>query len=186
MITIGSEEQRGTGREERFRRFYDDTLPGVYGYLLHRCGNSELALDLTQEVYLAAAEGLRRGDTVDDAHAWVTGIARHKLIDHVRRQARRRRIVEIVRLEQPDRIRRWGIDDATRWADPAEARLAAALARVPPAQRAALILRHIDDLTIADVAGHLERSVRATESLLVRGRRALAAAYEDEETSGER
>ena len=59
-------------------------------------------------------------------------------------------------------------------------RTIAALARLPDDQRVALILRYVDDLTVADVANELGRSVRATESLLVRARRTLRAVYAGE------
>ena len=45
-----------------FRRFYEDALPRVYGYLLHRCGGSaSVAEDLTQETFLAAVAELKKG-----------------------------------------------------------------------------------------------------------------------------
>lgn len=42
-----------------------------------------------------------------------------------------------------------------------------------PDQRTALALRYVEDLTVAEVALAMSRSVHATESLLVRARRAL-------------
>lgn len=42
-----------------------------------------------------------------------------------------------------------------------------------PDQRTALALRYVEDLTVAEVAVAMSRSVQATESLLVRARRAL-------------
>jgi RNA polymerase sigma-70 factor (ECF subfamily) len=40
------------------------------------------------------------------------------------------------------------------------------------------MLRYVDDLPVADVATALDRTVRATEALLVRARRAFRALYE--------
>jgi RNA polymerase sigma-70 factor (ECF subfamily) len=42
------------------------------------------------------------------------------------------------------------------------------------------MLRYLDDLSVAEVAGLLGKSVRATESLLVRARTALRAAYREQ------
>ena len=47
-------------------------------------------------------------------------------------------------------------------------------------QRAALVLFHLHDQPIAAVADQLERSVRATESLLVRARQRLRALVEED------
>ena len=74
---------------ESFRAFYDDALPRVYGYLLHRCGGSvTVAEDLTQETFLAAVAELKKSQQVRTPTAWIYGIARHKLLDHYRRQER--------------------------------------------------------------------------------------------------
>jgi RNA polymerase sigma-70 factor (ECF subfamily) len=54
------------------------------------------------------------------------------------------------------------------------------LGRLSDEHRAALILRYVDDLTVADVATQLRRSVAATESLLARARRHLARLVEED------
>ena len=60
----------------------------------------------------------------------------------------------------------------------------AALRCLPPQQRAALTLRYLDGLPVAEVAGHLGRSVHATETLLVRSRAALRRVYQEEGRHG--
>ena len=44
-----------------------------------------------------------------------------------------------------------------------------------------LTLRYLDDLPVPDVAALVDRSVHATEGLLVRARAAFRRAYGDEE-----
>jgi RNA polymerase sigma-70 factor (ECF subfamily) len=56
----------------------------------------------------------------------------------------------------------------------------AALQALRGQHRLALVLRYLDDLSVAEVARLLGKSVRATESLLVRARAALRAAYEEQ------
>ena len=46
-----------------------------------------------------------------------------------------------------------------------------------PHHRAALTLRYIDGLPVPEVAGLLDRTVHATEALLVRARNAFRVAY---------
>jgi len=155
---------------ESLRSFYGETLPAVYGYLLHRCGGSAAtAEDLTQETFLAAVAELRKGCEIDNPPAWVIGIARHKLLDHYRREARSERMVEL-----PDGD---GGDLPDDHDGEARDRTIAALALVPPAQRAALVLRHLDGYSVPEVAGLLGRSVEAVESLLARGRSSFRRAY---------
>jgi RNA polymerase sigma-70 factor (ECF subfamily) len=57
----------------------------------------------------------------------------------------------------------------------------AALGRLNAFQRAALTLRYLDGLPVADVAGHLGRSLHATETLLARSRTALRLVYREQE-----
>lgn len=57
-------------------------------------------------------------------------------------------------------------------------RAAATLAGLSPMHRAALTLRYVDDLRVPDVALLLGRSVEATETLLMRAKRAFRRAYE--------
>ena len=53
--------------------------------------------------------------------------------------------------------------------DDSDGRAITALAFVPGDQRIALVLRHVDGLSVPEVAAALGRSVEAAESLLARG-----------------
>ncbi len=160
--------------ESAFRAFYDRALPVVYGYLVRRCcGDQALAEDLAQTTFI---EVMRRRGSYDgrsDALTWVVGIARHKLVDSFRRQARdehRRMQLEIRELAVGTDDRPW------RQADDGE-QLAALLGRLPALQRAALVLHYADGLPVREVARRIGKSESATESLLTRGRVALRDAW---------
>ena len=148
-----------------FTAFYWSSLPRVYGYLLHRCaGNASTAEDLTQETYLAAARELKRGSVAHLSMPWLIGVARHKLIDHLRRQEREERKLSLVAQDGPE------ADAGQRWEEMSIDEARAALASLPTFQRTALMLRYLDDLPVPEVAAALGRSVHATESLLARAR----------------
>jgi RNA polymerase sigma-70 factor, ECF subfamily len=154
-----------------FLSFYDEALPHVYGYLSARCGQVLLAEDLTAETFLAAVDAVRRTPPAAVSIPWIIGVARHKLVDHWRRQARdERRLRQMAASEPPAE-------------DPWEAHLEADVAletlhALPPQYRAALTLRYLDDLPVAQVASLLGRSLHATEALLVRARISFRHAYE--------
>jgi len=159
-----------------FLAFYDDALPQVYGYLSARCGARVLAEDLTAETFLAAVDAVRRDNPPPVSMAWIIGVARHKLIDHWRRQAREERGLR-------------GISDPALPADPWDTHLDAVQARqtldaLAAQHRAALTLRYLDDLPVPEVAAVLGRTVHATEALLVRARAAFRQAYSREEADG--
>ena len=53
------------------------------------------------------------------------------------------------------------------------------LAELGAHHRAALTLRYLDGLPVAEVAEHLDRTVHATEALLVRARHAFRVRYDE-------
>ena len=158
----------------RLLALYDEALPQVYGYLLARCGQWAVAEDLTAETFLAAVDAVRAGPAPLST-GWLIGVARHKLVDHWRRQGREQRALSAAASpagSPPD--------------DPWDAQLDAlrareVLGRLGPHHRAALTLRYLDDLPVPQVASLLGRTVHATEALLVRARSAFRAAYRREE-----
>jgi RNA polymerase sigma-70 factor (ECF subfamily) len=156
---------------------YDRALPHVYGYLLSRCGQRAVAEDLTAETFLAAVDavrGVRHGPAATPAPlttGWLIGVARHKLSDHWRRQAREERSLRAVAAEP-------GPGSGDPWDETLDAVTArTVLGRLGPHHRAALTLRYVDDLPVPEVAAILGRTVHATEALLVRARSAFRAAY---------
>ena len=148
-----------------FLQLYDEALPHVYGYLARRCGNAATAEDLTAETFLAAVTASGIGHEVNVP--WLIGTARHKLVDHWRQAGRNRQLLEeLWETAEP-------VADSN---EPLDAlHVQAALARLLPHHRAALTLRYLDGLPVDQVAVLLERSLHATESLLMRAK----AAYRD-------
>jgi RNA polymerase sigma-70 factor (ECF subfamily) len=147
---------------------YDRALLEVYGYLVARCGQRSVAEELTSETLMAAVDAVRRGTTV--AVPWLIGVARHKLIDHWRQQAREERSLRAVGEEVSPEEDPWDVQlDAVR--------ARSALAQLGPHHRAALTLRYLDDLPVPEVAALLGRTVHATEALLVRAKSAFRRAY---------
>ena len=128
---------------------------------------STVAEDLTSETFLAAA-GQDRSVTI----GWLIGVARHKLVDHWRWQARQERLLHAVEGSPTEADDVW---DAAleRW------RAHEVLRALAPQHRAALTLRYLDGLAVPEAAAVLERSVAATEALLVRARREFRHIYEE-------
>ena len=153
-----------------FRSFYDRALPEVYGYLRARLSDPMRAEDVTQEVFMALVRQWPLPANIEDEVRFAVGIARHKLVDEYRRQDQQ--------VKRRQRYASQHIESAAwRTTAAAEVRVHWALAGVPASQRAALILRHVDDLPVKEVARILGKSVRATESLLARGNRTLRKAF---------
>jgi RNA polymerase sigma-70 factor (ECF subfamily) len=160
---------------EQLLGVFDRALAEVYGYLLHRCRTKPLAEDLTSETFLGALDSIRRGYRGEVTVAWLIGIARHKLADHWRREEREQRHLAAVAAEpvgphpsvevEPE----LGIE---------------VLSLLSANHRAALVLRHVDGLSVPEVATLLGRSVHSTETLLVRARAAFRSRYHEAREAG--
>jgi RNA polymerase sigma-70 factor (ECF subfamily) len=160
--------------ESMFRRWYDESLPHVYSYLLSRCGgDASAAKELTQEAFVEAVRKRTAFGGESDALAWVLGIAKHKLADHFRRLAREKR--RHLRLISSER----SLGMAVARFDSREA-VIAALAKLPAVQRAALTLHYLDQMPMREIADVLGKSESAVESLLARGRDNFRVSYEEQ------
>ena len=125
------------------------------------------AEDLVQETYLGVLRRLQAGERLDLSAGYLIVVCRSRFLDQLK--AERRRTARERRVMTP----------TSTSSEPADAAATTALADLPDAQRAALVLRYLDDLTVEAVARHLGRSVRATESLLARGRAAMRSILEE-------
>ena len=147
-------------------QLYDEALPHVYGYLVRRCDNAATAEDLTADTFLAALTASQTGSEVNVP--WLIGTARHKLVDHWRKSGRNQQLLEEL----------W--EDTEPHADsnePVDAlHVRDVLTQLLPHHRAALTLRYLDGLPVDQVAVLLERSLHATESLLMRAKTAYRRA----------
>ena len=168
---------------EGFSAFYRETLPKLYGYFVTRCGgNVAVAEDLTQETYLAFVRDVRAEREIASASAWLFGIARHKLVDHYRRQSR---LEAIGTPWEPDAAGDLPAPGPDAGAEASHERVMDALAHLPESQRIVVGLRYLDGRAMDEIAADLGKSIHAVESLLARARlnlkRHLIADHPEEE-----
>ena len=137
---------------------YDATFGEVFGYAARLTGDRRRAEDLVADAYLALVRAGRAGQVTSIGVGWLITAVRHRFIDGVRSADREVRRLRLVGQHSECRGRPW-------WA--CSRRL---LASLSDRERAALVLRYVDDLPVAEVAARLDVSVRAAESLLARAR----------------
>jgi RNA polymerase sigma-70 factor, ECF subfamily len=166
-MTEHAARSNGTDVRSDVAAFYDRSVREVYRYF-HRAtaGDRRLTEDLTQETFMACVRAA--GSNADAlTMPWLMGVARHKLVDHHRRQSREERKLSLVWSGQPDS------QVAPIAFDMTDAEALSALGRLSSQHRLVLVLRYLDDMSVGEVAAAISKSVRATESLLVRARQAL-------------
>lgn len=128
-------------------------------YLL--TGDVHLAEDLTQTALAKACRSWRRVSRSDNPEAYV----RRMLVNCNNDRFRKHRVAEALTAAPPERA---GSDEAVSWADERGA-LLAALAGLPPKQRAVVVLRYWEDLSEAEVAQTLGCSAGTVKSQASKG-----------------
>lgn len=162
----------------RFDALYRRYLARVYSYAYYELGDHHLAEDATEATFVSALTNLHRfeerarpadGEGASTFRVWLFQIARNEIAGERRRT--RRRPVEPI--------------GETIVADPLDVEAAAverdqareawrAVGRLPGERRQAMVLRFVDELSTAEIAGVLGRSEGAVRVLIHRALRSVA------------
>lgn len=148
----------------------------LFRYLVYLAGNRTLAEDLFQETWLRVLERGRQYDGKSPFETWLFAIARHLLIDTLRRKSP----ASLDALRDP-------AEGAALWEPPAadpsayellagreqEAQMAVAVAGVPAVYREVLMLRFQEDLGLEEIAAVVGAPLSTVKSRLYRGLSAL-------------
>lgn len=165
-----------TGREEEFRAYVAVARPRlVRTATLLTAGDSHLAEDLVQTALTRLFLAWPRIRTLDGPDAYVRRTLVNALIDERRRPFRRRESSHADLPEPPG-------DDQPIGGNETLADLQHALATLPPGMRAAVVFRHVYDLSVADTAAALGCSEGNVKSQTARGLDRLRATLSASET----
>ena len=177
--------RRAAARDEgAWRTIYERTRQRLFALLAYHTGNREEALELLQEVYLHAFQGLARYRGEGPLEAWLAIMAIRRARDWKRKVVRKRRHgaddAELVR--DLDESAPRGPDPS---AHPLRLVLDRALAALPERQRSAFLLREVEDLSFRDVAEALGVNEATARVHHLRARRMLQELLKDEPGAGD-
>lgn len=163
----------------RFDALYRRYLAQVYSYAYYELGDHHAAEDATERTFLAALTNLARfeerarpadGEGASTFRVWLFRIARN-VVANERRTARRRptqAIPDTAVIADPLDVE----DDLVRREDASSAWRA--VGRLAGDRRRALVLRFVDEMSTAEIAGVLGRSEGAVRVLIHRALRSVA------------
>lgn len=152
-------------REHPLTSIYKQHVDRIYRYHLARTENVEDAQDLTAETFHAALESFTSFDPAQGSvAAWLTGIARHKLVDHFRRSQRTLAVFQVE--DQPDPTAR--PEEASAY-QLQLAQVSTALRNLPADRAEALSLHFFAGLSLSETAQVMHRSDQAVKKLIHRG-----------------
>ncbi len=168
------------GDAEAFGLIYERYVDQVYRFLYVRVGNVQLAEDLTSETFVRA---LRRIDSFSwqgrDIAAWFITIARNLIMDNAKSARYRLEVSTADMLDADQRADAAPEEEVlTRVRD---ARLVDAIKTLKPEQAECLVLRFLQELSLAETAEVLGKSEGAVKQLQLRAVRALRKELEGEQ-----
>jgi RNA polymerase sigma-70 factor (ECF subfamily) len=160
------------GEPAAVRELLDTVGPVVYGFVFARVGGDEAAAeDIVQETFVEAIRSAAtfRGDAA--LSSWCCAIARRRLARHYESE-RRAAVVRSGLHAVPAAVPAATADVERR------DEMVRALGRLPSLHRQVLVLKYLDDLSVAEIAGQLGRTPVQVQSLLQRARDGLRGELE--------
>ena len=152
-----------------FDAFYASTAASLVRQLHAFTGDLGEAQDCVQEAYARAWQRWPQVREYDGPAAWVRQVACRLAVSRFRR-------VQVGRGLLPR-------STAVPEIDPTRVALVAALKQIPEAQRLAIVLHHVADLSVEQVAAETGVPVGTVKARLSRGRAALAQLLSDSENA---
>ena len=152
------------GDADAANEFFDRYAARIRRFIAQSLGAEKSeADDLLQETFIALAEALPffRGDS--SLFTFACAIAHRKVLSFVRTNARRARLMRVAAIVAPQPQRDVG---SHRDFD-------SALMQLPSEYREALVLKYVEDISVAEIARVLAVSEHAVESRLARARKLL-------------
>ena len=151
----------------RFGELYEENFYRVYAYVARRVGDRQEAEDLTADVFREALAGIGKFEWRDVPFgAWLLGIAVRIIADYFRRAGRE--AGNPAAHPEP-----FSTDDVER-----SAMLFQLVERLPEAQFRVIYMRFVEQKSIREIAGVLERSEGAVKQLQLRAIENLRAQME--------
>ncbi|GAA0497845.1 RNA polymerase sigma factor [Deinococcus depolymerans] len=168
-------ERLTAGEERAWFEFVQEYEGRMYGYLYRLEGNSEDALDLTQEVFYRAWRSIRTFRPGERVLPWLYQVARNTQIESHRRKQLQRFSLEQAREDVGFEVtsQKRSPVQAAESAD-AQDRVQRALLQLPPEYREAVVLRFVEDLSYDEIAQIQGVALGTAKSRVFRAKEQLA------------
>lgn len=162
------------GDQRAARRLCEEYLPRLLAYVTRRSGlDADAAAEAAQETLVAALRTIQHFRGESSLDTWLCAIARRKVADWYRVASQRPLSLDALTAEGLALMDERALPDEVAERDEMAASVHLAVWGLPPDQREAVLLKYLDDRPVADIAAELNRSEKAVESLLSRGRATL-------------
>jgi RNA polymerase sigma-70 factor (ECF subfamily) len=179
------------GDEGAFDEFFGDYFPRLFRFAVLRLRDPDAAEDIVQTSLIAAVRHLSSWRGEATLFTWLCTICRREIFAWEKRTSRR----VIVSLADDDPGLRAALESIEAEAEAPDAGLARAdtgrivqlaLDHLPPRYSRALEWKYLEELSVDDIAGRLQCTPKAAESLLTRARNAFRDAFAAVQAAGKK
>lgn len=154
--------------QQALAEVYDRYFDQIHRYLSYRLGESEVAADLAGEVFLALVQALKAGKPPKTSlSGWLYTVARNLAADYIREKGRTVSLVEDLASDEPS------LTDQAHLSQLGPL-LRKAILQLTEEQQHVIALRFGQELSLAETAEVLDKSVGAVKALQHRALASLA------------
>lgn len=178
---------RTTMTREAFTEFIEQHYQDVRAYLCRYLRSGDMADDLAQEVFLQAYRNWESFAGRSAPTTWLLAIARHRVLDHLRQESRRRRRDgRLLEAALADKNRLWvegeDLEETARELDA----LRACIEHLPDHTGKLVRAHYLDQQSAQTLANEQGKKGNAIRMMLLRARRALGRCIRQRLNGGEK
>jgi len=157
-------------------RFYRQHHAKIHHFIRRQIRDEATAEELVQDTFYDFIEAVRdfRGDS--SPVTFLFGIARHKVIDHIRKKKVKQIFFSALPQRVVEGLATFVMDDELEKKELAS-KIKHSLAGLPNDYRVVLRLKYMDGERVKAIAGKLALPFKATESLIFRARKAFMRTF---------
>jgi RNA polymerase sigma-70 factor, ECF subfamily len=150
--------------KKQFSKIYDKHIDKIYRFIFLKVSSQEIAEDLTSEVFIRTWDRFKSGEDIKNIQAFLYQIARNLVVDHYREKGKYQTIsVDSVSILDP----RPGVEKEAQ-VDSEMGQVRMALNNINQDYQELIILRYLEELSVAEIASILEKSEGAVRVSLHR------------------
>jgi len=161
-----------SGNTKVFKRVYDLYVEKIYRFIFFKVSNEQEAEDLTSEVFLRAWQYIKDGKEIKSLNAFLYSIARNKVIDLYRKRGKTKQIsldnTSVCNIKDEKLDQQENLDIKIQ-----KQNMIKFLDQLKTEYKEILILRYVDDFSIAEIADILGKRKGNVRVLIYRALEAL-------------
>jgi RNA polymerase sigma factor (sigma-70 family) len=159
------------GNESSLQSLYEQNANALYAFIFHSLdGEHDLADDIWQETWLAGFHSLGAYSGRSSLFTWLCAIARHKMADHFRRAKRTEEFSGELLTENTCYLDAEPLPEQVVQAKATRLMVVRTFKCLSLEYQSVLEERYLQEKSVGEIARQMQKSYKATESLLSRAR----------------